>query len=245
MELLHIIWVHLPSGPWDFLVKVGVRVINFGYKVVEMETEMNKSFNIYDRCFDVIHAASNFICDRLPGKVHTFIKPKYNPSKKRRYANHLCNYRLHWKMKLKNHCKRGLYRGARRFREQKKYKTVFPNYGTHISFLSILPVTTYYHQQRRCKQPRAKQNRSNKHKQRKPKRKEKEEKDYSSPPPINFTDWFKNRVFYLWIENIIQLSYQHLSHWKLYCLIQHYLNYNFIQICFCITKIFQVQLSSL
>ena len=204
IELWHIIWAYLPSGLWDFLVKVGVKIINFGYKVTEMETKMNKSFNIYDRCFDIIHVTSEFICNNLPGKVHTtFIKPAGNPNKKRRYANHLCNYRLHRKEKLKNNCRRGLYRGTRRFRERKKYKTLFPSYGTHITFLSVLPVITYHHRQCHRKLPRAKQNCSNKHKKRKSKKDKEEEKDYFSPLPITFTDWFKNTAFYLRIESFI------------------------------------------
>ena len=215
------------------------KIMNFGYKILEIEENLNNRFNFYGVCFDIIDTISCFICNKLPGNAHTLVGPSPNcVKKKKHHINHLCNYRLHRKTRPRNHCNRGCYREPRAYKQQKKHKTLFPKYGINVSFLSILPVTTYFHRQRQRKLPRVKQKRSNKHKRKKSKMKQ-EEKDHTNPSTATtFTDWFKNASFYLKFKNIIRLSCQKLSHWKWYCAIRHHINSNFIQICFCLLKIY-------
>ena len=165
------IWEYLPSGPWDLLLQVGVKIIDFGYKVLKIEENLNKRFNFYDTCFYIIDTIAQFLCNKLPGNVHTLVGPTPRWLKrKKHHINHLCNYRLHRKTRPRNHCNRGCYREPRAYKQRKKYKTLFPKYGTHISFLPILPVHTISHKERRRKTPKVKQKRSNKHKKRKSKK---------------------------------------------------------------------------
>ena len=138
------IWQYLPSGPWDLLLQVGIKIINLGYKILEIEENLNNRFNFYGVCFDIIDTISCSICNKLPGNIHTLVGPSPNcVKKKKHHINHLCNYRLHLKRRPSNHCNRGCYREPRAYKERKKYKTLFPKYGINVSFLSILPVTTY------------------------------------------------------------------------------------------------------
>ena len=125
-------------------------MINFGYKILEIEENLNKRFNLYNTCFYIIDTIAQFLCNNLPGKVHTFVGPSPNclKKKKQHYTNHLCKYRLHRKRRPRNHCNRGCYRKPRAYKQRNKHKTLFPNYGINVSFLSILPVTTYFHRQR-------------------------------------------------------------------------------------------------
>ena len=211
IQLRCLVWQYLPSGPWQLLLEVGMKIVNFGYKILKIEENLYDRFNFYGVCFDIIDTISCYMCNKLPGPSPRRTK------KKQHYTNHLCNYRLHRKKRPRNHCNRGCHRDPRAYKQRKKHKTLFPKYGINVSFLSILPVTTYSHRQRKRKLPRVKQKRSNKHKRKKSKMKQ-EEKDHTIPSTTTtFTDWFKNFSFYLKFQNSIQLSYQKLSHWKWYC----------------------------
>ena len=234
IQLGCLIWQYLPSGPWDLLLQVEIKIVNFGYKILKIEENLYNRFNFYGVCFDIIDTLSCFICNKLPGP-----SPK-RTKKKQHHTNHLCNYRLHRNRRPRNHCNRGCHREPRAYKQRKKHKTLFPKYGINVSFLSILPVTTYSHRQRQRKIPRVKQKRSNKHKRKRSKKKQEEAgKVPTGSSPTTFTDWFKNLSFYLKFQHSIQLSYQKLSHWKWYCALRHHINSNFFKFAFVSSRFMQ------